>query len=139
MWFISFWCLINWLVLTSEAVSRSPKVQPIFAPKDVSARESVRLLCTFSKGSVPVQFTWMRDDQPLRTENGVSVENVGTHSSILQFDAIRPDHSANYSCKVANKFGSDSTFAVIAVKGFSILFLMVSISNVFNSVFCHLN
>jgi Down syndrome cell adhesion protein 1 len=99
----------------------APKIQPITAPKDVMAGETVRLFCALAKGSAPVRFDWLFDDQPIVLQDGITSESMSTHSNLLQFEAIKADHSGNYSCLAKNDIGQDSTSAFVEVKGSNLL------------------
>lgn len=109
--------LVLQLVTRHASAGVKPIAQPISAPDDVLAGDAVRLMCTYRKGTAPMEFTWKRNQLPVETGLGVSVESIASHSSILQLDAIRPAQAGNYSCTVSNSAGSDTSFAELLVKG----------------------
>lgn len=111
-----------WLILflhTALAVDGKiipPQIQPIIIPKDVSIGESIHLFCTFTKGSLPIQFLWKRDDKIIQNGNRIKIENSSSYSSVLVIDSVETEDNGNYSCTVVNSAGIDTSFVQLKIR-----------------------
>lgn len=80
------------------------------------------LLCNSLKGSKPLTFQWFKDGQDLEKNpsfpdpNRYSLEKKATYSQ-LTINDIMIDDTGNYSCIVTNKYGFDSQWSLLEVKG----------------------
>lgn len=94
-----------------------PRIQSLTSPKLILAEESIRLLCTMEKGSLAIEFVWLRNGDPLPAKANVQTETISTHTSILSFSAVGRSDAGNYTCLIRNRAGSDAASIEVDVKG----------------------
>ncbi|XP_053206028.1 cell adhesion molecule DSCAML1-like isoform X2 [Panonychus citri] len=102
-------------VVVNEA-QESPKVNP-FSPlikPVIGGRTS--FACQSLTGSPPFTINWFKDGQSIRESNTIRIR-TDEESSMLSISAISSSHSGNYSCKISNRFGSDSFTSELTVEG----------------------
>lgn len=79
--------------------------------------ESVQVSCYVNKGDMPVNFTWLFNDEPVATELSVNVNAYGKKTSLLSIEYVDQSHIGNYSCVVSNSAGSAIYTTELFVKG----------------------
>ncbi|KAI1290019.1 Hemicentin-2 [Halotydeus destructor] len=88
--------------------------------KQISYLESreeskIAFMCSLSKGSSPVEFSWTKDGSPLETH--VKVKNdLDVSTTTVIIDQLQPSDSGNYTCKARNSAGQDSHTLQLVVK-----------------------
>ena len=79
------------------------------------------VVCYIEQGTKPFIFEWYKNGDVLTSNSHTRItENAITTDedvSSLTIDQVKFSDSSNYSCKVTNKFGSDSQFTTLLVKG----------------------
>lgn len=85
-----------------------PAIDPFSFPKSLHQGQRYTILCSVSKGDLPVEIRWYKDGQSIKVPDfpGINVIHVSQFSSNLVFESLRPDHRGNYSCEASNGAGS---------------------------------
>ena len=104
------------------------------APKLVDVKDrlsqnvgtKLKIHCNIQQGSKPMTFEWYKNTSRIDLLNMMMTENNRgmkiVHSedeSLLTIFTLNRTHSGNYSCHVRNRYGSDTQFTVLTVKGLS--------------------
>ncbi|KAG8187812.1 hypothetical protein JTE90_001187 [Oedothorax gibbosus] len=97
------------------SVSDLPKVQKIFFPDQVITGQRTSATCTALSGTPPMEFKWLKNGQPIKTNQQFSIRS-STDYSILFIENVDLSTSANYTCELTNPFGSDRYTALLEVK-----------------------
>lgn len=67
---------------------------------------------------MPINVTWLLNEQPIHYDDDISVSKVGKHTYILNIDSVSAEHAGNYSCMATNVAGSAIQTANLIVNGF---------------------
>ena len=84
------------------------------------------LSCSLLSGSQPVIFEWLKNGQKFPKETNAKID-VSPMFSLLTFQHLQKDDSANFTCHARNMFGSHSTSTNLIVKGFMINILQLTV------------
>lgn len=113
--------LLIWLILAIKLVSAEDlKVQPLLVPPDLTEGRKVFLNCQAVKGERPYRFEWMFDGKSLVYDSNVHVQSPDEDISILIINELKYKNIGNYSCRVSDKFKTDSSSVLIEFKGIPI-------------------
>uniref|UniRef100_T1IV65 Ig-like domain-containing protein n=1 Tax=Strigamia maritima TaxID=126957 RepID=T1IV65_STRMM len=94
-----------------------PKVVPFsFQDEPLSEGTLVRVSCVVSRGDLPINITWLKDDRIIPSELPVSIREFDEYSSVLSIDPVKFKHAGNYSCIALNHAGISSHTAQLAIK-----------------------
>uniref|UniRef100_T1JE40 Ig-like domain-containing protein n=1 Tax=Strigamia maritima TaxID=126957 RepID=T1JE40_STRMM len=93
-----------------------PKIVP-FTFQDGHLLEGmlVRVACVVSRGDLPLNISWFKDNKPMSEDFSISVHKLDDYSSVLSIDPVSKKHDGNYTCIAKNLAGSDSFVAPIIV------------------------
>lgn len=95
-----------------------PQIVPFdFGTEEINAMDMVSASCTVNKGDIPLKITWMRNNQPIYSNDGVSISRTNQRISILSIESVRDRHSGNYSCIATNSGGSVNYTTSLWVNG----------------------
>lgn len=95
-----------------------PQIVPFdFGTDEINAMDMVSASCTVNKGDIPLKITWMRNNQPIYSNDGVSISRTNQRISILSIESVRDRHSGNYSCIATNSGGSVNYTSSLWVNG----------------------
>ncbi|XP_025016015.1 Down syndrome cell adhesion molecule-like protein Dscam2 [Tetranychus urticae] len=72
--------------------------------------------CQSLSGSSPLQIVWFKDGIELQNPSDIRIRSI-EDSSMLIIDSIKSSHSGNYTCKISNRYGSDSHSSELLVEG----------------------
>lgn len=106
--------------LTRDAnVTVLPVVDPFALPKSLHQGQRYTILCSVSKGDLPLEIKWYKDGRQIKVPDfpGINVIHVSQFSSNLVFESLRPEHRGNYSCEASNGAGSVSYNSSMTVHG----------------------
>lgn len=88
------------------SVQVRPVIEPFVFPKSLHQGQRYTILCSVSKGDLPVTIKWYKDGRQISSASGlhpefggIGVSAVTSFASNLVFDAIRPEHTGNYTCE----------------------------------------
>lgn len=79
--------------------------------------DMVSASCTVNKGDLPLKITWMRNNQSIYSNDGVSISRTNQRISILSIESVRDRHSGSYTCIAENSGGSVNYTAPLWVNG----------------------
>lgn len=98
-----------------------PKIAPFsFGEEPLYYGEPTTVTCVLTGGDMPINVTWLLNDQRIYPDDDISLSKVGKHTHILNIDSVNAEHSGNYSCVASNKAGTAAQTANLAVNGLSI-------------------
>jgi len=72
--------------------------------------------CTVNEGSLPLFFSWHKDNQVIADSN-VKISSINERSSTLSIEKVSANDSGNYTCHVRNAFGNDEHTISLIIKG----------------------
>lgn len=88
-----------------------------FGQDEINAMDMVSASCTVNKGDLPLKITWMRNNQSIYTNDGVSIQRTNQRISILSIESVQDRHSGNYTCSAENGGGVSNYTASLWVNG----------------------
>lgn len=95
-----------------------PQIVPFdFGEEEINAMDMVSASCTVHKGQLPLKITWMRNNQSIYSNDGVSISRTNQRISILSIESVRDRHSGNYTCIAENLAGSVNYTTSLWVNG----------------------
>lgn len=97
-----------------------PQIVPFdfgFGDEEINAMDMVSASCTVNKGDLPMKITWMRNNQSIYSNDGVSISRTNQRISILSIESVRDRHSGNYTCIAENSGGSVNYTTSLWVNG----------------------
>lgn len=98
--------------------ARKPEIDALKSFVDLEEHESFQLMCSIRKGSKPISFEWLKNNERIEDEHDSMLNIIhNPTSSILSFDNVLRHHSGNYSCRASNSDGFDQSSTIIHVKG----------------------
>ncbi|XP_074593981.1 cell adhesion molecule Dscam1-like [Brevipalpus obovatus] len=96
--------------------NESPKIS-LKPPKSMQkAEQQTDFSCVLQKGSLPVQFEWLKDGKIIQTSSKIEVD-TSKKSSDLLLQSLAMSDAGNYTCRASNSFGSDQSTSQLIVEG----------------------
>ncbi|KAI8422223.1 hypothetical protein MSG28_006118 [Choristoneura fumiferana] len=93
-----------------------PQVAPFdFGEDTYNAGDTVSLTCTITKGDMPIEISWLFNDKPMKSSDGVVIARSGRKISMLSIDSIQGTHRGNYTCVAKNDAGTAAHSALLHV------------------------
>ena len=92
-----------------------PKISPFSFPQRLATGSKATVTCTTSSGSAPLSFMWLKDGQELQSHSDIEILSSKS-SSFFEITKIQEHHDGKYTCKVSNRFGSDSFTAPLEIE-----------------------
>lgn len=102
----------------------APVIQKSARTSDIEAGQKFKISCVLSSGSVPVDFSWLKNDQVIVPDDNMQIQNMADDSSFLTIRSTRSDHSGVYKCIATNSVGSDHNEVQVVVKGMQLTFII---------------
>lgn len=98
----------------------APQVLPFdFGNEPVNDQETVVVVCTASKGDLPLNIQWLFNGQHLKTGDGSVVLSSFKRNSQLSIESVSHKNQGNYTCIVRNDAGTVNHTAALYVNGIS--------------------
>ncbi|XP_028968205.1 hemicentin-2-like [Galendromus occidentalis] len=97
------------ILFTSGTVGSAPsppQIAQMKVPDPLEEGQRLVIVCAAVKGSLPISFSWRKDNAPLNSSS-VRIVHSDDYQDQLQIDKLGIDHAANYTCSARNAFGSD--------------------------------
>lgn len=96
----------------------APQIMPFdFGSDPVNDQEMVVVICTASKGDLPLNIQWYFNGTPLKSNvNGVLLTNA-KRTSQLSIESVSHHNQGNYTCAVKNQAGTVNHTAELYVNG----------------------
>lgn len=79
--------------------------------------DMVSASCTVNKGDLPMKITWMRNNQSIYSNDGISISRTNQRISILSIESVRHHHAGQYVCIAENSGGSVNYTTSLWVNG----------------------
>lgn len=73
-------------------------------------------VCSLRRGSTPVSFEWLKDDQLLKSSPKIAI-GTSEKASSLMLESVSVSDAGNYTCRASNNFGSKISTASLLVEG----------------------
>lgn len=101
-----------------------PQINPFsFGDDEMNLDDAASIVCTITKGDLPIQIWWtLVDDfnhyeKNLSTNNGLMINRGGQKVSLLNIEAVKARHRGNYTCYAKNKAGISQYSAFLKING----------------------
>lgn len=95
-----------------------PQIVPFdFGEEEINSMDMVSASCTVNKGDLPLKITWMRNNQSIYSNDGISISRTNQRISILSIESVRDRHIGQYVCIAENSAGSVNYTASLWVNG----------------------
>ncbi|XP_076363671.1 cell adhesion molecule Dscam1-like isoform X10 [Tachypleus tridentatus] len=107
--------LLTVLQLATLSEGGVPKLHSFGFPEKVDLGGRVQMVCNLNKGSVPVSFSWSKDDRPILDGKHIEIGSWNDMSSYLMIHSIYAEDIGNYTCLATNRIGTDSFTANLVV------------------------
>lgn len=85
-------------------------------PPNPSIGDSIEVLCTIKRGSLPVEFSWLHNGHIISEDRKQKV-TINDRSSHFSIGNIQPSDIGNYTCVAGNRYGKDSKTASVIIEG----------------------
>ncbi|KAI5735593.1 hypothetical protein M8J77_020362 [Diaphorina citri] len=89
-------------------VTVPPKLSPTNPERTLNVGERASLICSITKGDIPLTIKWLKDGRYLDNSAALSITHVDQYNSMLVIDSVSARHSGNYSCTVRNMVAEDT-------------------------------
>lgn len=85
-------------------------------PPNLSLGDITEILCTVKKGSFPMTYKWLYNDQEIGSHAKFKVTTIG-RSSHLSVGKVEATDIGNYTCVVSNTYGQDTEMVQVILDG----------------------
>ena len=75
------------------------------------------IMCNIKKGDKPVSITWSLKGDVVSSDPALTTTMLGTQASILTITHVGYMHSGTYTCRAANRAGTQTHSAELLVNG----------------------
>lgn len=98
-----------------------PSITPFeFGEEAVDSGEMVSILCTVSKGDLPINISWLLNNRNVNQHSGISIIRTNNRISQLSIDSVQEEHSGLYECAASNLAGIARHSARLSVNGINL-------------------
>lgn len=104
------------LEMCALAWAELPRIVPARIPDVLEEGRRLLILCAVDKGSLPISFSWRKDNAPLVPGDDEKILHLDDYQEQLQIRRLNSDHFGNYTCAVRNVHGSDQITVPIVIK-----------------------
>lgn len=73
--------------------------------------------CIVTEGDEPLSIIWTFHGHNISSDQGLTITNIGTRTSILSISSVGHHHRGNYTCRATNLAGDISFTAELKVNG----------------------
>uniref|UniRef100_A0A8D8Y6J4 Down syndrome cell adhesion molecule homolog n=1 Tax=Cacopsylla melanoneura TaxID=428564 RepID=A0A8D8Y6J4_9HEMI len=94
-----------------------PKLSPVNPERTLNVGERASLICSVTKGDIPLTIKWLKDGRYLDSSAALSITHVDQFNSMLVIDSVSARHSGNYSCTVRNMAAEETQIQRLIVNG----------------------
>ncbi|XP_074593818.1 cell adhesion molecule Dscam2-like [Brevipalpus obovatus] len=103
-------------LIDSVFLNESPKIS--LKPQKLiqKAGQPTDFTCTIQRGSLPVQFEWLKDGKSIESTTKLEID-TSKKSSALFLQSLSISDGGNYSCRASNSFGFDQSTSNLIVEG----------------------
>lgn len=94
-----------------------PQILPFdFGEEPINSGDSTTMMCSISKGDLPVSITWMHNNSTVQTTDGLFITSSKKFST-LTIDAVRDVNMGEYTCVAKNRAGTTTYSSYLHVNG----------------------
>nr|XP_042899031.1 titin-like [Parasteatoda tepidariorum] len=106
------------LLIEVKGNEEIPVLNPMIVPPNLAIGDMAELSCTVKRGSLPIQFQWLHNNELIKQHEKykVSSSQIGSHFLIGK---IKPSDIGNYTCKAENTYGEDSKTQSVIIEAFT--------------------
>lgn len=97
--------------------SVTPHITPFTFEEEPSLGDTVLVHCLVSKGDMPIEFSWLFNEEPVHEDLSVNIAPFGKKTSVLSIDYVNESHIGNFTCVASNRAGIATYSAELLVKG----------------------
>lgn len=98
-----------------------PRITPFtFEDGPINAGEYASVQCMVPSGDLPLNITWLFNDNNVKRYEEISVSKTGRRGSTLMIESATHYLSGNYSCIAMNRAGVSKYAAELLVNGYFI-------------------
>lgn len=95
-----------------------PQIVPFsFGEDTINTGDSTSLTCTVTKGDLPIEFSWLHNNNTVENDDYIAIFKTSKKISTLSFDSVQPYHIGQYSCVAQNSAGFSSYSTDLFVNG----------------------
>lgn len=105
------------IMLVLVVFSVAPMISSFEFDEAVFYGESIQKMCHVQKGDMPLKLLWTFNSRPIKSNDAITITNVGARSSILAIPSVTEKHSGNYTCTASNVVASTNHTAILNVQG----------------------
>ncbi|PRD37680.1 UNVERIFIED_CONTAM: Titin [Trichonephila clavipes] len=103
------------VMYVTRASEEQPALYPLMVPQNPSLGDSIEIVCTIKRGSLPVTFSWLHNGQVISAEKQKKVM-LNERSSHFSIGHIQSSDIGNYTCVVSNRYGEDRKTASVIIE-----------------------
>lgn len=93
-----------------------PVLHPLFIPPDLGLGDSLDIICSLKRGTLPIRFEWKINNR--KTDNiPITRINTSERRSDFVIANIRTEHIGNYTCEATNTDGFARVETELKVEG----------------------
>lgn len=95
----------------------APVINPFTFPPNSRVGVKTATQCLVTEGDLPISITWLKDDQPITSDMGITIKTLDEQIRSLIIDSTAPWHNGNYTCVATNDADSVRHTAQLFVNG----------------------
>lgn len=99
------------------AVLVHPRIVPFSFEEPIFAGQAAQVTCLVSEGDLPIDISWTFHGNVDMSALGVSINRIGSKTSMLLIETSMGDHQGNYTCVAKNKAGVTHYTTTLHVHG----------------------
>ncbi|GFS44506.1 titin [Nephila pilipes] len=103
------------VVLEASKSIDPPILFPLMVPSNPSIGDNTEMLCTLKRGSLPVSFRWLYNNQDVTLISKYKIVSIDK-SSHFSIGNIQPHDIGNYTCVATNNAGTDRQMTSIVIE-----------------------
>ncbi|GBM66129.1 Down syndrome cell adhesion molecule [Araneus ventricosus] len=103
------------VILEANRTEDPPILYPLMVPSNPSIGDNVEMHCTLKRGSLPVTFKWLYNNQDMTLTSKYKITNADK-SSHFSMGNIQSHDIGNYTCVATNNAGVDRKIANIVME-----------------------
>ncbi|KAI1290169.1 Hemicentin-1 [Halotydeus destructor] len=100
--------------ISVEVNDQIPEIAKVLTNLEVREKEAFSFICSLRRGSLPVEFSWVKNGSPLTNPN-VKISNI-QDVSMIAIKEVDASDAGNYTCKAMNTVGQDVMTLQLKVK-----------------------
>lgn len=99
-----------------EVASEAPQIVSVRQTEHLEENQRFIVLCAIRKGSLPISFSWRKDNVPIIPSDQVQIMHNSDYQETLEIERLTSEHVGNYTCSAKNLHGSDQISVPVVIK-----------------------